>query len=303
MLKEDVVEKIMRVKEAKKAVILAHYYQEDEVQEIADFLGDSLELSRKAAGVDSKIIVFCGVHFMAETAKILNPGKKVLIPVSGAGCPLADMANPYVLDKLKEIHPDAAVVCYVNSPVSVKARSHVCCTSSNAVNVVRSLPHEKIIFVPDRNLGSYVSQQVPEKQIIPWSGFCPVHQSVSPGDVLELKNRYPAAPVLAHPECPPEVLKMADYVGSTSGIIKKAGETDSHILIIGTEKGVLRKLKEENPCKMFYLLSESLSCGDMKKINLEDVLRALEKEEYSVEVDSETARKARYSLDRMLEII
>lgn len=303
MSRRHIIDKIMGLKKEKNAIILAHYYQAEEVQKIADFLGDSLELSRKATQVDCEIIIFCGVHFMAESAKILNPHKKVLIPVLNAGCPLADKIVPQALKEAKEKYTDAVVVCYVNSPASVKALSHICCTSSNAVKVVRSIPQKRILFVPDKNLGSYVSQKISEKEIILWEGFCDTHVSVSKDNAIKMKKAHPYAEILVHPECPPEVVQMADFVGSTSGIIRRARESRCKELIIGTEKGVLYKLQKENPQKKFYLLSENLLCPDMKKIGLEDVLRTLEKEEYPIEVEEEIRQKAKHSLDKMLEIV
>lgn len=303
MSKQDIVNKIAELKRKKDAVILAHNYQADEIQEIADFVGDSLELSRKATELESGIIVFCGVHFMAESAKILNPRKKVLLPVKDAGCPMADMVTAEALKKTKEKYPDAAVVCYVNSTAAVKAESHICCTSSNAVKVVRSISQEKILFVPDKNLAGYVSERVPEKQIIPWEGFCLVHMRTSAEDVRMAKTAHPDAEVLVHPECPPEVVRLADFTGSTSGILKRARESSSTKMIIGTEMGLLYRLQKENPYKKYYLLSKGLVCANMKKTRLEDVLRALEKEEHIIEVDEEIRQKAIRSLDRMLEVV
>jgi len=303
MIEKDIINKITKLKEEKNAIVLAHYYQVKEVQEIADFLGDSLELSRKAAQIDCDTIVFCGVHFMAESAKILNPHKKVLLPVRDAGCPMADMITSCALNEAKEKYPDAAVVCYVNSSASVKAQSHICCTSSNAVEVVRSIPRKKILFVPDKNLASYVSSQMPQKEIIIWEGFCPTHANVFPEDVGMMREKHPYAEILVHPECPPQVVRMADFAGSTSGILKRAKESSSEELIIGTEMGLLYKLQEENPHKKFYLLSKGLICPNMKRTGLEDVLRALEKEEYAVEVDEEIRQEAVHSLDKMLAVV
>lgn len=303
MQKRDIINRIMELKKEKDAVILAHNYQNEEIQDIADYVGDSLELSRKATQVDCSVIVFCGVHFMAESAKILNPEKKVLLPVLDAGCPMADMVTAEALREEKEKYPDAVVVCYVNSSAAVKAESHICCTSSNAVKVVKTLPQRRILFVPDRNLANYVAKHVPEKEIIPWAGFCPTHERVNIDDVKAVRGAHPDAELLIHPECPPQVVEMADFVGSTSAILKRARESSSKKFIIGTEMGLMHRMKQENPGKEFILLSDVLICSNMKKIKLEDVLRALERDEHSIEVDEDIRKKATLSLDRMLSVL
>jgi quinolinate synthase len=299
---QDLNQKIAQLKKEKNAVILAHNYQRDEIQDIADIVGDSLQLARAAAKVDADIIEFCGVRFMAESASILNPGKRVLLPVKEAGCPLADMITPEKLKALRAKHPDAACVCYVNSSAEVKAESDIACTSSNAIEVVKSLPNKKIIFVPDENLGKYVQSQVPEKEIIPWKGFCSTHIRLSEEEVISAKKEHPQAEFLAHPECKPEVLKLADQVCSTGGMFKYAKASKGKQFIIGTESGMLYRLKKENPDKEFYLPSEHLICANMKLTTLGWVAHSLEAEVFEVKVPEEIRLKAKKSLDRMLEI-
>lgn len=300
MEKQLLVTEINRLKKERDAVILAHLYQNDEIQEIADFTGDSLELSRKAADTEAKTIVFCGVHFMAETAKILSPEKNVLLPVLDAGCPMADMINKEDVLFLKKKYPKAAVVCYVNSSAEVKAASDYCCTSSNAVKLVKNIPEQEIIFIPDQNLGYYVAQQVSEKKIHFWEGYCVTHHFVMKEDAREVRALYPDALILVHPECRPDVLSIADFVGSTSQIIKYARKTEVKNIIIGTEKGILYRLKQENPAKNFLLLSPKLICPNMKKTRLEDVYTVLKDMTNQIEVDNQVREKALVSLDRML---
>jgi len=299
---EDLKKKIFRLKKEKNAVILVHNYQRDEIQDIADIAGDSLQLARAATKVDADIIEFCGVRFMAESASILNPNKKVLLPVKEAGCPLADMITPEKLRALKTKHPDAAVVCYVNSSAEVKAESDVACTSSNAVDVVKSLPNKKVIFVPDENLGKYVQLQVPEKEIILWHGFCSTHIRLSEEEVVKAKGEHPQAEFLAHPECKPEVLKLADQVCSTGGMFKYAKSSKTKKFIIGTESGMLYRLKKDNPDKEFYLPSEHLICANMKLTTLGWVAHSLEAEVFEVRVPEDIRVRSKKSLDRMLEI-
>lgn len=294
---------ILRLKESLDALILAHNYQNDEVQEIADFVGDSLELSKKAAITVKNIVVFCGVQFMAETAKILAPNKTVLIPVKDAGCPLAEQVDENAIDEMRSKYPDAKVVCYINSSAEVKAKSDICCTSSNALKIVNSLDAEKVIFVPDNNLASYIASQIKDKQIIPGKGHCPVHHYLSLEQVKKAKEKHPDAPLLMHPECNKEVLFMADFVGSTSQIINYVNLTDSaREFIIGTEMGVLYALKKQNPHKTCYMLSEKMVCENMKKITLEDVLLSLQEKRYKVELNENTRIKAFNALDKMLKI-
>ncbi len=298
---EFLVEKVQELKKARNALILAHNYQIGEVQDVADYVGDSFELSRIAAKTDAEVLVFCGVKFMAESAKILSPNKKVLLPVKDAGCPLADMANVEKIKEMRKKYPGAAVVAYVNSSAAVKAESDICCTSSNAVKVVNSLKEDTVIFLPDKNLGSYVARHT-NKKIILWDGYCPVHNSITIEDVKKAKNEHPDAEFLIHPECQNEVLEMCDYVGSTAGILKYAKESHSKSFVVGTEKGIIHRLKKENPDKKFYPLQENFICPDMKKITLKDVVRALEKMEYEVEINGETRKKAYNALERMLKL-
>ncbi|KXG73687.1 quinolinate synthase NadA [Thermotalea metallivorans] len=302
MNEREMIQEIQRLKKEKNAVILAHNYQIPEIQEIADIVGDSLKLSQEAAKTTADIVIFSGVHFMAESAKILSPDKKVLLPVYDAGCPMADMIDADQLRVFKKEYPDLPVVCYVNSSAEVKAESDICCTSSNAVKIVKSMKADKILFVPDRNLGNYIAKQVPEKEIICWEGFCITHHRVKASEVDAVRRQHPDAKILIHPECSPDVVAMADFVGSTSQIIHYAKESDSKTFIIGTEMGVLHKLRKENPDKKFYLLSPGLTCFNMKKTTLPDIYQALLKEQYEITVDEEIRQKALGALERMLEL-
>ena len=298
----NIEKKIRKLKEKKNAIILAHYYQTGDIQDIADMVGDSYGLSKKAKENDADIIVFCGVRFMAESAKILSPQKKVLLPVADAGCPMADMVTPQDIKELREKHPDAAVVSYVNSTSQVKAVSDVCVTSSNAVRVVSKLKEEKIIFVPDQNLARFVAKQLPEKQIIPFCGYCIVHHQIGIDEVNEARKHMPDAQLLVHPECTEEVVDSADYVGSTAGIIEYAGKSEGKRFIIGTEMGILHVLKKNNPDKEFYLMSPKLLCRNMKKTKIEDVYYALKEEKNVITLDEDILVKAGRSLERMLEL-
>lgn len=300
--KAELIAKINVLKKEKNAVIIVHNYQRDEVQEIADYRGDSLALAQAAVRTDAKIIVFCGVHFMAESAAILNPGKKVLLPVKEAGCPLADMITVEKLKDKKKQYPDAAVVCYVNSSAAVKAESDIACTSSNAIKVVKSLKEKKVIFVPDKNLGRYVQSQVPEKEIILWEGFCATHIRLTEEDVVAAKKRHPEAEFIAHPECNPEVLRLADAVCSTGGMFSYVRSSPKKEFIIGTENGMLFGLKKENPDKKFYMPTTHLVCANMKLTTLGWVLHSLEHEVYEIRVPKDIAQKARKSLERMLNL-
>jgi quinolinate synthase len=295
----NIIDKIIKLKKEKNAIILAHNYQPDSIQEIADFTGDSFGLSQKAADLKADVLVFCGVDFMAESAKILSPDKTVLLPEENAICPMARMANVRILKELKKRNPTAAVVSYVNSSAAVKAESDICCTSSNALKIVESLPEEDIIFVPDRNLGHYVQKQT-EKNIILWDGFCPTHNRVRAEELKEAKENHPEAVILAHPECRDEILKNADYTGSTAGILDYVKNSKAEQFIIGTEMGLLYRLKKENPEKKFYLLSSQLICRNMKKNSLEKVVVALENLETPVEVEAKVRKKAEKALKRML---
>lgn len=298
----SITEQIQELKKQRNAVILAHYYQQAEVQDMADFVGDSFDLSRRASTVEADVIVFCGVYFMAESAKILNPARTVLLPVLAAGCPMADMVTPEDVRELRGKYPDAAVVCYVNSSAAVKAECDVCCTSSNAVKIVKSLPQRRIVFVPDRNLGHFVSRFVPEKEIIPFAGFCPTHERVNAEDVAAARAARPRALVLVHPECPRAVVDAADFAGSTAQILQYAAESGAQEFIIGTEQGILHQLTKRNPDKKFYLLSPRLFCVNMKKTTPEDVLAALQMNINQIEVDQDVADRARGCLQRMLQL-
>lgn len=295
------IEEIKKLKKKKNAIILAHNYQRAEVQDIADFVGDSLELSTKARDVSADVIVFCGVHFMAETAKILSPQKTVILPRMDAGCPMADMVTVEGLQKLKDEHPNYKVVTYVNSSASVKAISDACCTSSNAINIVKNIDSDKIIFVPDRNLAHYVARFV-KKTILPWQGFCPTHEKLKVKDILEKKQAHPNAKVLVHPECNPQVVDIADKALSTSGIIRYCHEDNSKEFIIGTEMGILHRLQKENPQKHFYIASDKLVCPNMKLTTLEDIYEGLLKCENIIEVEQNIIEKANKALKKMYEL-
>jgi len=293
------MEKFKKLKKAKNAVILAHNYQPAEVQDAADYVGDSFGLSQKAAKLEADVIVFCGVTFMAESAKILSPDKTVLIPEKFAGCPMADMADVESLRWLKEKHPQAAVVTYVNSSTEIKAESDLCCTSSNAVDIVNSIEADKVIFLPDQNLANYVEQKT-DKEIIKWDGFCPVHHWVQKADIKRMKELYPEAIIAVHPECRSEVVKAANFVGSTAAILNYAKNTEAQKMIIGTELGLLHRLKEENPAKNFYLLSPHLICQNMKKNSLKKIYKALKNMKTVIEIEEMTRLKAASALEKML---
>jgi quinolinate synthase len=296
-----ILEEIDRLKKEKDAVILAHNYQIDEVQDVADYVGDSLGLSIKASEVNNRVIVFCGVKFMAETAKILNPSKTVLIPDKDAGCPMADMITASDVKELRKKHPDAIVVCYVNSSAEVKAHVDICCTSANAVQVVSSLPKDReVIFIPDKYLGSFVESQTGRKMIL-WNGYCPTHAFIDAKSIEAEKEKHPGAEVLVHPECNPEVIKTADRVLSTGGMLKYAYESNSREFIIGTEIGIMYRLKKQNPKKIFYPAKNSIICPNMKLINLEKIMWSLEDNTYEVKLPGDIIEKARLSLERMKE--
>lgn len=296
----DIVDKIKRLAKEKDAIILAHNYTRPEIQDIADFVGDSLELSRTASKLSSRIIVFCGVHFMAETAYILSPDKIVLLPDLHAGCPMADMISAEQLREFKKRYLNAKVVCYVNSSAEVKAESDICCTSANAVDIVNRVDSKEIIFVPDRYLGSYVSR-VTGKNLILWNGYCPVHARIKPEDILEVKTSHPNAKVVVHPECPPEVIDLADAVRSTSGMLRYVRETDAKEFIIGTEIGIIYRMKKENPEKTFYPVRQDFICVNMKKITLEKVLASLEEERYRIVVPEDIRVRALTAIEGMIK--
>jgi quinolinate synthase len=319
-------DKILRLKKDLNAIILAHNYQRPEVQDIADITGDSLELSRAAARTDYGVIVFCGVHFMAESASILSPDKTVLLPEIGAGCPMADMvtvkgprktrrdlytdimgitfefADEFTLLDMKKKYPGAPVVAYVNTSAAVKAESDICCTSSNVVKVVESLKEDTVICVPDRNLSAYAAKRT-NKKIISWDGFCNVHHAhLDTEDVKRAKAEHPDAVLVVHPECPPEVQDMADRITSTSGMLRFCRESNHREFIIGTEEGILHRLRKDSPGKKFYLLNKEMVCPNMKRTKLESVLTAMQKMQYVIKVPEEIRVKAKRALDRMLEI-
>lgn len=295
----NLISKINALKEKKNVVILVHNYQRPEIYKVADFIGDSLGLSKAAAKTDADIIVFCGVDFMAESAKILNPEKKVLIPVRGAECPMAGMVSIRQLKDLKKQYPEAAVVSYVNTTAATKAESDICCTSANAVEIVNSLEEDEIIFVPDENLGNYVQSKT-NKKIILWKGFCYVHAKIPAEQVKEAKRLHPDAKVLAHPECRMEVLKIADYVCSTSQMIYRAKEDDAKEFIIVTEHGMVERLKLELPDKKFYMIPAT--CVQMKKNNLKFILKSIQKEIHPVNINEDIIKRAKVALDRMINL-
>ncbi|MBM4235717.1 MAG: quinolinate synthase NadA [Firmicutes bacterium] len=301
MEKQEILERIEQLKREKNAVILAHNYQIEEVQDVADHVGDSFELSRIAADADADIIVFCGVHFMAESAAILSPDKTVLLPDLNAGCPLADMIDADQLREFKKQHPGAAVATYINSTAAVKAESDICITSANAVKVVNSLSEETVLFVPDGNLAHFVAQRT-AKTIIPWAGYCNTHHRVTAEDVVKARELYPEAVIVVHPECRPEVVALADVALGTGGMISYSRETKVKDIIIGTEMGMLHRLKKECPDKNFILLSPKLICPNMKYTNLEKVLNALEKKENVITVPDEIRERAVLALERMLAV-
>lgn len=294
------IAEIVELKKRRNAIIMAHNYQLGEVQDIADFVGDSLELARKSANVESDVVVFCGVHFMAETAAILSPDKTVLLPDQYAGCPMADMITGEQLRQFKAEHPGSKVLCYVNSTAEVKAESDICVTSANAVKVARSIAEDQpIIFVPDRHLGAYTAEKL-GREFILWPGFCPTHARLNERQVTEARARYPDAVVLVHPESPKPVRDVADEILSTGGMCRYARESSSKRFIIGTEVGIIHRLQKESPEKEFYPLISEAVCPNMKKINLEKVLWSLRDMETVVKVEPELAAKARHSIDAML---
>ncbi len=298
---KKLVEQIEKLKSRHHAVILAHNYQLPEVQDMADFSGDSLELSRKAAATPAEVIVFCGVHFMAETAALLSPQKTVLIPDDKAGCPMADMAKVEDVVKLRQAHPDAIVVTYVNSSAAVKAVSHVCCTSANAVEIVNRIPRDReIIFVPDQYLGKH-AEKITKRKMIHWSGYCPTHVRLLPEHIEAARETHPDALVMVHPECRPDVGAIADEVLSTGGMCRFASTTPAKTIIVGTENGLLHRLRKENPDKQFIPLHEKAVCPNMKLTNLEKVIWSLETFQHKIEIPTDISEKARASIVQMLE--
>jgi len=298
MSEAELIARCEELKRARNAVILGHNYQVEAVQRVSDHVGDSLVLARLGAESEAELIVLCGVHFMAESAKILNPSTKVVIPSLSAGCPMADMITAEQLRAFKAEHPGAPVVCYVNTSAAVKAESDICCTSSNAVRVVESLDADEILFVPDRNLAAYVASQT-GRNIIAWDGFCTVHNMFVPEDVTVAIAAHPDSPVVVHPECPPNVIEMADFVASTEGMVNLAAEHDS--LIVGTEIGLVERLKRDHPGKRFYPLSPFAVCRNMKMIDLPQVVWSLDNEEHEITVPDDVRIRAQSALARMLE--
>jgi quinolinate synthase len=295
-------EQILKLKKERKAVILAHNYQRGEVQDIADFVGDSLELSQKAVKTDADVIVFCGVHFMAETAAILNPEKTVLLPDASAGCPMANMITAEQLRQQKQKMPNATVVTYINSTAAVKAESDYCCTSANGVKVVGSIANAEIIFVPDQYLGDFIAKRT-GKTLTLWPGYCPTHVNILPEDIIKRKQEHPKAKAVVHPECRPEVIALADEALSTSGIIRYAARPDVKELIVGTEVEILHRLHKENPGKQFYAASKKAVCPNMKKITLDKILESLETMTPEVKVPEAIRVRAKGAVDRMLAIV
>lgn len=302
MSHNETIEKINKLKKEKNAIVLAHTYQNVEIDEVADFTGDSLYLSQQAAKTDADIIVFAGVYFMAETAKILSPDKKVLLPNMNSGCLMADMINLQQLREFKIKNPNIPVVCYVNSTAEVKSECDVCCTSANAVNIVKAMGVKEVLFAPDTYLGTHVADMLPDVKVITYPGYCPTHLRIKPEDIIEKKKVYPDAMVLAHPECHKEVTKLADFIGSTTAIIKEAKASDKKEFIIVTEKGVVDRLKRDCPDKEFILVSQRAVCPNMKWNTLEDILHVLETEENEITVDPEIAKKAVSAIDKMIQI-
>lgn len=322
---KSLCEEIIRLKEEKRAVILSHNYQRGEVQDIADFVGDSLELSRTASTIDCEVIVFCGVHFMAESASILSPQKTVLLTELEAGCPMADMIqvgsprkvwksfpgyetqpsfvfpHEFTLKDIRAMHPGVPVVAYVNTTAEVKAESDICCTSANIVKVIESLPDKEVICVPDRNLSAW-AQKNTDKKVISWDGFCHVHDRITREDVIRARKEHPEALLMAHPECRLEVLESADHVTSTSGMLRFAKASGARQFIVGTETGIIHRLTKENPDKLFYPLRKDMVCPNMKKTTLHSVLRALREMNYLIKVPEDIRVPAKKALDRMLEI-
>ncbi len=302
MTNTELIEKINKLKKEKNAIILAHCYQNPEIDFVADYVGDSLGLSRLASKTDAEIIVFAGVYFMAETAKILSPDKKVLLPNKNSGCNMADMINLKQVKEFKEKYPDVPLVCYVNSSAEVKAQCDICCTSANAVNVVKSLGLKKVLFAPDCYLGSWVQKNLPDVEVISYPGFCPTHLRIIPDEIVKMKIMYKDAKILVHPECHQEVVKLADFVGSTTQIMQYCESTNHKQYIIATEKGVIDRLKRDFPEKEFILASSKLICHNMKWNTLDDILNSLLYDQFEVTVEEEIRQKALNSIQRMIEL-
>jgi quinolinate synthase len=303
MSDNKLVSDILDLKRKRQALIMAHNYQIPQIQDIADFVGDSLELAKTSKAIDSPMVVLCGVKFMAETAKILSPKKTILLPAPLAGCPLADTITPQDVVGLKNKYPGAWVVSYVNTSAEIKALSDVCCTSSNAISVVKNVPSDKVIFIPDKNLGWWVKKNVPEKTVITWNGFCYVHEQFSLEELKKSRKTFPDAEIIVHPECKKEILDAADYVASTAGILKRAKESSATKFIIGTEEGLIYKLQKENPEKEFYSLGCAKTCVNMKQTTLNELYLSLKNEVHEVCLDAEIIKKATLALERMVQYI
>jgi len=301
MNKKTIIKKIDDLRHEKNAVILAHNYQIPDIQDLADFVGDSLDLALKATKTDAEHIVFCGVDFMAESAKILNPEKNVIHPDPEAKCPMAAMVEVESLGWLKKDHPDAEVVSYINTTSDIKAISDICCTSANGAKVVKNCTSKEVIFVPDSNLGQYVQRFVKDKKMILWPGVCPTHHKISENEILELKKQHPKAEILVHPECQPDIIDIANHAFSTNGMVKYAHESDTSEFIIGTEKDLCYRLKKEKPEKTFYPIKNAV-CPNMKKITLEKVLNSLETLEPKIKLSNDIMKKAKMPLQRMMDI-
>ncbi|MHC4660225.1 MAG: quinolinate synthase NadA [Planctomycetota bacterium] len=303
MSDSELLNKLDELKKKRNAVILAHNYQRGEVQDAADMCGDSLELARKAAKTDANVIVFCGVHFMAETAAITCPGKTVIMPDVNAGCPMANMITPRELRKVLEKHPGAYVITYVNSTAAIKAMSDICCTSSNAVKILELAPPDReVIFIPDQSLGDYAAREL-GREVVHYRGYCPTHHRMLPEDIHRARKEHPAAKITVHPECIREVRELADHIGSTSQIVRFCAETDAEEIVVGTEIGLLHRIRKENPGKIFYPLSELADCPNMKLTTLEKMVWALEDMENVVAVPPDIAEKARFAIERMMEVV
>ena len=298
----NLIERINQLKKDKNAIILAHSYQNIEIDKVADFVGDSLYLSRKARETNAKIIVFAGVYFMAQTAKIISPDKKVLLPNLNAGCMMADMINLHQMIDFKKKFPNVPVVCYINSTAEVKSECDICCTSSNAVEIVKSLNSPKVLFVPDKNLGKYVESQLNGVEIITYEGCCPVHDNVTISNITEARTKYPKAKILIHPECKPKVSELGDYVGSTSGIINYVKSSTNNQFVIVTEKGVVDRLRRDYPQKEFIQISDNMLCDSMKLTTLEEILYALENEINEITLNEDIRLRSASCIERMLKV-
>ncbi len=302
MINKNIVNEILKIKKEKNAIILAHNYQLPEIQDVADITGDSLDLSIKATKTSAEVIIFCGVNFMAEAAKILNPDKTVIIPDKNASCPMAAMVDKELLEALKKEIPLAKVVSYINTTAEIKAISDICCTSANGVDVIKSLKEDKIIFVPDTNLGSYIQRFTPGKEIRLWPGICPTHhERIKKEEILDIKKEHQKAEILVHPECTPEVIDVSDHALSTNGMVNYVKESKSKEFIIGTEKELCYRLKKENPDKIFYSIKTAI-CPNMKKITIEKVLKSLKSLEPEITLSSEIMKKAKIPLQKMLDV-